>query len=156
MGYTGYSIEDIEDAILTTLQEDKTLAAYIKTFERMPWDNITELGKILKQYPAIVVTYKGGVDDNDIYSVCDHAGVFAVLCAHKNVRSPSAAANGPVSGEKGVYAMLGDVLSALNFSKIGLDISSCISKGVRAVGATQSLTIFSREFEIIWRFTHSA
>jgi phage gp37-like protein len=154
--YTGYSIEEIEDAIMSTLAADKTLAGYVKTFERMPWDRINELSNILKQYPAIVVVYKGGSDNNNIYSVCDHAGVFAVLCAHKNVRSPSAAASGPVSGEKGVYAMLGDVLSALNFSKIGLDIISCISIGVRAVGATQSLTIFSREFEIIWRFTHSA
>ena len=155
MSYTGYSIEDIEDAILKTLQDDATLAAYVKTFERMPWDNITELAKILKQYPAIVVTYKGGVDDNNIYSVCDHTGVFAILAANKNVRSPSAAARGPVDGEKGAYDMLTDVLSALNFSKLGLDIISCISKGVRLVGATESMTIFSREFEVIWRYVHS-
>jgi len=155
MAYTGYSIEEIEDAMVSTVQNDETLSGYIKIFERMPWDRIMDLEKILKQYPAIIVAYRGG-NDNNKYPVCDHAGVFAVLCAHKNVRSPSAAARGPVSGEKGVYDMLGDVFSALQFSNLGLSIISCISKGVRAVSATQSLTIFSREFEVTWRYTYSA
>lgn len=155
MTYTGYSIEEIEDAMVSTLQADETLAGYVKTFERIPWDRITELEKILKRYPAIIVAYAGGDDDNDIYNVCDHRGRFAVFCAHKNVRSPSAAARGPVSGEKGVYDMLEDVLSVLNYSNLGLDIIACISKRVRAVAATQSLTIFSREFEVTWRYDFS-
>jgi len=151
MSYTGYSIEEIEDAMVSTLENASSLS-YVKTFERMPWDRITELEKILKRFPSIVVAYAGGEDDNDNYNVCDHAGRFAVFCAHKNVRSPSAAARGPVSGEKGVYDMLEDVLSVLNYSKLGLDITSCVSKRVRAVAATPSLTIFSREFEVTWRY----
>lgn len=155
MTYSGYTIEQIEDGIVDTLKDDSTLAGYVKTFERMPWDRIADLEKILKRYPAIVVAYSGGQDNNDNYAVCDHAGTFAVLCAHKNVRSPSAAARGPVSGEKGVYDMLSDVLSCLNFSTLGLSIIRCKSVGVKAVAATPSITIFSREFEVTWRYTHS-
>ena len=154
MTYTGYTVEEIEDGIVETLEADSTLSGYVKTFERMPWDRIGELEKILKQYPAIVVAYAGGEDDTDNYNVCDHAGRFAVLCAHKSVRSPSAAARGPVEGEKGVFDMLGDVLSCLNFSGLGLDIIRCRSLRVRAVAATPSLTIFSREFEVTWRYTY--
>jgi len=156
MGYTGYSIESIEDAIVSTLSNNATLKAYVKTFERMPWDNLDELVKLLRQYPAIVVSYSGGDDDTGNFNVMDHSGRFAVMCAHKNVRSPSAAARGPVTGEKGVYDMLKDVLAALNFSTLGLTILLCRSLRVRRVAATKSLTIFSREFEVKWRMTYSA
>lgn len=156
MGYTGYSIEQIEDAIVSTLQADETLAGYVKTFERMPWENLDDLVKLLRQYPAIVVSYAGGDDDTGNFSVTDHAGRYAVMCAHKNVRSPSAAVRGPITGEKGVYDMLKDVHSAINFSKLGLDIIRCRSLRVRRVAATKTLTIFSREFEVTWRYTYSA
>ncbi|MBN2060703.1 MAG: DUF1834 family protein [Deltaproteobacteria bacterium] len=156
MGYTGYSIEQIEDAIVSALQADETLAGYVKTFERMPWENLDDLTKLLRQYPAIVVSYAGGDDDTGNMNVADHGGRFAVMCAHKNVRSPSAAATGPVTGEKGVYDMLKDVLSCLNFSSLGLNIIRCRSLRVRRVAATKALTIFSREFEVRWRYTYSA
>jgi phage gp37-like protein len=156
MGYTGYSVEEIEDALVSTLQANETLDGYVKTFEKMPWNRIADLKKYLKQYPAIIVAYRGGNDDTGNFSVMDHAGLFAVMCAHQNVRSPSAAASGPVSGEKGVYDMLNDVLNVLNFSKLGLDIIMCKAKGVRAVAATQSLTIFSRDFEVTWRYVYGA
>jgi phage gp37-like protein len=155
MGYTGYSIEEIEDAIVTKLSEDTTLKTYIKTFERMPWENLDDLEKLLRQYPAIVVSYAGGEDDTGSFSVLDHAGRFAVMCAHKNFRSSSAAARGLITGEKGVYDMLNDVLSALNFTNLGLDIISCRSLRIRRVAATNNLTIFSREFEIKWRYTYT-
>lgn len=152
MGYDGYSIEDIEDAIVATMQNDSALSAYVKTFKTMPWDRISELKNILKRYPAIVVAYRGGSDNNDNMAVSDHAGLFAVLCANKNVRSPSAAARGITAGEKGVFDMLKDVLSALNFSTLGLDIIRCKTMGIRPVAATESLTIFSREVEVTWRY----
>ena len=155
MAYTGYSIEQIEDAVVNTLKVYPALKAYVKTFERMPWENLPDLENLLKRYPANIVSYGGGNDDNSSYSVMDHSGLFTVMCAHKNVRSPSAAARGTVSGEKGVYDMLKDVLNALNYSNLGLDIISCKSLKVRRVAASTKLTIFSREFEIKWRYTYS-
>ncbi len=155
MGYTGYSIEEIEDAIVSTLENDATLAGYVKTFSRLPWNMINELEKILKKYPALVVAYRGGTDNNDNYAVSDHAGLFAILCSNKNVRSPSAASRGITAGEKGIYDMLKDVLNALNFSTLGLDIIRCKTMGIRVISATDNLTIFSREVEVTWRYTNT-
>ena len=155
MGYTGYSIETIENAIVSALAADATLKTYVKTFERMPWENLEDLEKLLRQYPAIVVSYAGGEDDTENFSVMDHSGRFAVMCAHKNLRSPSAAARGLITGEKGVYDMLNDVLNCLNFSDLGLSIISCSSLSIRRVAATNNLTIFSREFDVKWRYTYT-
>ena len=153
MTYTGYDIEDIEDAMVSTLSADETLSAYVRTFERMPWEDIEALEKLLKNYPAIVVAYRGGDDDNSSYGVCDQVGKFAVLCAHKSVKSPSTAARGRGTA-KGVYAMLKDVLKCLNYSNLGLDIISCLSSGVRVVAVSTTLTVFAREFTVTWRLTY--
>jgi phage gp37-like protein len=153
MSYTGYTVEDIEDAIIATLKADATLAAYVRTFERMPWENIAELERLLKNYPAIVVAYQGGADDNDTYGVCGQGARFSLLCANQSVRAISSAAR--LAGmTNGVYGMLKDVLECLNFSSLGLDIISCISTGVRVVAVTPSLTIFSRDFTVTWRLVY--
>jgi len=152
-GYSGYSIEEIEDAIVETLEASAWLN-YVKTIERMPWDRINDLEKILTRYPAIVVAYQGGADNNDNYAVCDHRGQFAIMCAHKNVRSPSAAARGITAAETGVFVMLNDVLRALNFSSLGLDIIACKTIGIRPIAATESMTVFSRDVEVTWRMTY--
>ena len=155
MVYTGYTVEAIEDAIVTTLQNDATLSAYVKTFDRLPWDRVDELEKLVKQYPALLVAYAGGTDDSGNYGVSDHSGKFAVWCCGRNLRSPSAAARGPVSGEKGVYDLLDDVISCLHFSNLGLNINLCRSVRVLPLAASPRVSIFSREFEVIWRLTYS-
>lgn len=155
MSYTGYTVEEIEDAIIATLRADATLAAYVRTFERMPWDNIESLEKLLKNYPAIVVAYQGGADDNGMYGVCDQEGRFSILCANKSVRAISSAARGAV-GAVGVYGMLKDVLAAVNYSSLGLDIFSCTIAGVRIIAVTPTLSVFARDIVVTWRLFHGA
>jgi phage gp37-like protein len=155
MGYTGYSIEEIEDALVSTLKNDTTLSAYVKIFDRLPWERATEAEKLVKQYPALLVAYAGGKDDTDNFNVCDHMGRFAVWCAARNLRTPSAALTGPETGEKGVYDLLKDVLSCLNYSNLGLDISYCKAVRVLALAASPRVAIFSREFEVSWRYSYA-
>ena len=153
LAYRGYSIEEIEDAIVAALEASARLN-YVKTVERMPWDRINDLERFLARYPAIVVAYQGGTDNNDNYAVSDHRGEFSILCAHKNVRSPSAAARGITTAEKGVFDMLKDVTNALNFSSLGLDIIACKTLGIRPIAATESMTVFSRDIEVTWRMVY--
>jgi phage gp37-like protein len=155
MSYNGYTIEEIEDAIISTLKADATLSDYVKVFDHLPWGRADEAEKLVKQYPAVLVAYAGGSDDSKNLNVDDHAGRFAVWCCARNLRSPSAAARGPVSGEKGVYDLLKDVLSCLHFSKLGLDIISCISVRVLPLAASPRVAIFSREFEVKWRYMYA-
>lgn len=156
MSYTGYSIEEIEDAIVSTLANDTTLKGYVKVFDRLPWERATEVEKLVKQYPALLVAYAGGTDETDNFNVCDHIGRFAVWCAARNLRGPSAALRGPESGEKGVYDLLKDVLSCLNYSNLGKNIGYCKSVRTLALAASPRVAIFSREFEISWRHSYSA
>lgn len=156
MSYAGYTVEQIEDAIITTLSGDATLAEYVKTFDRLPWERGDEVEKLVRQYPALLVAYAGGDDDSDIYSVTDHRGRFAVWCCARNMRSSSAALRGPAGGEKGVYDLLKDVLSCLQFSTLGLTIHWCKSVRVVPLAASPRVAIFSREFEVAWRYTYSA
>jgi len=158
MGYTGYTVEEIEDAVITTLSGNETLAGYVRTFERLPWQRADEVERLVKQYPALLVTYAGGLDDTGNFNVCDHRGKFAVWCCGRNLRSPSAAARGPVTGEKGVYDLLADVLCCLNYSGLGLtspEIILCKSVRVLPLAASPRIAIFSREFEVRWRYMYS-
>jgi len=151
MSYTGYSIEEIEDAIIATLKGDATLHNYVKTFDRLPWERADEAEKLVKLYPALLVAYTGGSDESKVTNTVDHTGKFSVWCSARNLRSPSAAATGPVAGEKGVYDLLHDVLGCLHFSNLGLDIFWCRSLRVRPLAASPRITIFAREFEVRWR-----
>ncbi len=154
MSYTGHTIEDIEDAVIDTLKTDTTLSRYVRVFDHLPWDKLDELGKLVTQYPALLVAYSGGNDDNRNITVTDHTGRFIVLCCTQNLRSSSAAARSE-DGREGVYDLLKDVFSCLHYSDLGLSIISCESKDVRALAASAGLAIFSREFEIKWRFTQN-
>ena len=155
MAYGGYTIEEVEDAILATLSADATLSGYVRTFDRLPWERAGEIGRLVKRYPAVLVAYAGGEDSSGNFGVCDHAGRFVVWCAARNLRSPGAAAAGVTASEKGVYEMLDDVLSALHFSGLGIDVISCVSRRVVPLAASPGVTIFSREFEITWRLTYA-
>gem|GEM_PF-305432 len=151
MAYSGYTIEQIEDAIVAALEADGTLSGYVKTFDRLPWERSDEVEKLIRRYPALLVTYAGGDDDNAVNAVCDHRGRFSVWCCAKNLRSPSAAARGPVSGEKGVYDLIHDTLSCLNFVDLGTSILSCTGAKVQPLAASPRVTVFACEFEVVWR-----
>lgn len=155
MSYTGYTVEEIEQAILDTLKADPTLIDYVRTFDYLLWERADEMERQVKNYPALLVAYMGGSDEGSVYSVLDHAGRFVVCCCARNLRGPTAAAHGSEQGEIGVYDLLNDVLSCLQFSELGLEIISCQSVRIIPLAATASLAIFGREFEVRWRLSQS-
>ena len=156
MSYSGHTVEDIEDAIVSTLKADTILDNYVRTIDRLPWERADELDKLVKLYPALLVAYAGGKDDSSTSDIVYHVGRFVVLCCAKNLRSPSAALRGPESGEKGVYDLLQDVMNCLHLSTLGgLNILLCESVRVVPLAASTRLSIFSREFEITWGLLES-
>jgi len=150
MAYSGYSIGEIEAAVLETLQADPTLASYVRTFDRLPWERVDELKKLVKLYPGVLVAYAGGDDEDNVAGATDHAGRFVVLCCARNLRSAAAALSGE-GGEKSIYDLLEDVFGCLQHSTLGIEIDDCRSLRVTPLVASPEIVIFSREFEIEWR-----
>lgn len=152
MSLSGYRIEQIEDAILDVLKADPALAAYVKTFDRLPWDRADEIEKLVLNYPAVLAAFVGQDDDSGKSDALFQTGTFAVWCCARNLRSPSAASRGEVAGEAGAYDLLDDVANALHHSGLGLDATllDCRSIRVEPLAATARLVVFSREFEVEW------
>jgi phage gp37-like protein len=152
MALFGYRIEQIEDAILDALKADSTLAAYVRTFDRLPWDRADEIDKLVLNYPAVLVAYVGQTDDSGASDALFQTGTFAVWCCARNLRSPSAASRGEVAGEAGAYDLLDDVAHALHHSGLGLDdtVLDCRSMRVEPLAASARMVVFSRELEIEW------
>jgi len=151
MALSGYTIEQIEDAIIETLAHDPTLASYVRTFDRLPWDRADELEKLVLQYPALLVAYMGQTDDSGMSDALFQTGIFAVWCCARNLRSPSSASRS-IQGEAGAYDLLDDVASCLHHSGLGLDATMLICRSVRVepLAASPRMVIFSREFEVEW------
>lgn len=143
---TGYTVTDVENAIISTLKNDATIAAYVRTVDRMPIEDNKMAQKLILKYPAILVIYAGGTDNLTLYPTLDHTAKFSIWCVDKSVREISAAS-------VGVYKMLNDILNALHDKDFGLDnIINSISTGVSFIDADEKITIFSREFDVTWRY----
>ena len=141
---TGYTVTEIEDAIINTIKASSDMN-YIKTVDRMPLEDKNLAQKLIFKYPAVLVIYTGGIDSLTVYPTIDHTGKFSIWCADKSVRRVSAAS-------VGVYQMLNDLLDVLHGSDLGLNIQDCISTGTSFIDADEKITIFSRDFDIIWRY----
>ncbi len=157
MSYIGYTIKQIEDAIIATLKANTALALYVKVFENIPWNSTAEVEKRLSVYPSVLVGYAGGEDDTGLTAVVDHSGRFSVWCSDINLRSLSSITKGD-GNAPGVYTLLHDVFSCLHFSGLGLSspgIISCIGSRVSVLAALEGVAIFSREFIVKWRMSES-
>ena len=82
----GYSITDIEDAIISTLKNDVNIKQYVRSVDRMPLENKALIKKLIFNYPAMIAMYIGGTDNSSIYPMVDHTGNFAIWCIDKSVR----------------------------------------------------------------------
>ena len=142
---TGYTITQVEDAIINTII-GSTQMDYVRTVERLPLENRKLAQKLILRYPAVLVIYTGGTDQSIVYSELDHRARFSIWCADKNVKKVSAAS-------VGVYQMLNDLLDVLHNSNLGLEnVQDCISTGTSFIDADEKMTIFSRDFDIIWKY----
>lgn len=142
---TGYTVTQIEDAVITVLKNDVNISTYIKTVDRMPVENKILVNKLIFQYPAILVIYAGGTDNTEIYPVITHTGKFTLWCVDKSTRKIS-------SASVGVYQMLNDVQSALFGNKLGLNIIDTMVNGSNFINAEEKITIYAKDFDIIWRY----
>jgi phage gp37-like protein len=146
-----YSVSEIEDAILATLQSDGTLSSYVRLFT--PINLLTEksIKEIITATPAIGVMSAGGNYDYRMSNLTQDTGIFTILCINKNLRTKVASLHGSEDGEKGAWSMLEDCRLALVDSKLGLSIIDCLPIRRRIVLATETWAIVSLEVEIKWR-----
>lgn len=108
------SLSSVEDAILTRLQEDASIATYVAwlgTFQK----SLEDARKAARQMktPAIGVCYIGGDDEPGGMFRFRHTARFQVTVASRNLRNPRASAIGRPAAEVGIYQMIEDVRDAL-------------------------------------------
>lgn len=145
-----YTINTIEDAILSILQADTTLASYVNTFTPVNSLDEASLKEIIIRSPAIGVISTSGNYSYAMSNVQLETGLFIVLCVNKNLRSPIASLHGSTT-DKGAWDMVEDCRKVLVDAELGLNIIDCLPLARRLLNATSTWAITSLELEVKWR-----
>lgn len=147
-----HTVTEIEDAILTTLQEGCKIAGYVKTFTHIPSLDQATLERIFRLMPAIGVISDEGVYDYSIGSRQQETGSFAILCFNKNMRSPAASSHGITAREHGVWDMIEDCRRIiLPGALTGVTIIDCIARRRKLLYAGEKGAAAALEVEVKWR-----
>jgi hypothetical protein len=147
-----YRVDEVEDAILSTLKADPGLAAFVRAFSALPGMDEKTLGWLFSLFPAVGVMALHASYDYAMSGVQDETGVFAVLCINRNLRSPVSALRGESALEKGVWDMIEDCRRVLFASpSLGLPAAQCLVTGRRLVCAGDNFSAACLETEVRWR-----
>ncbi|MCE5335253.1 MAG: DUF1834 family protein [Desulfobacteraceae bacterium] len=148
-----YRVDEIEDAILATLQADATLSGYVRQFLVMPSLDEERLKTLLTQFPAIGVIAQSGDYSYAMSAAQDETGTFAILCFNRNLRSPVAALRSGAGGEKGIWEIVEDCRRAILANPaLGLTGVDCLGKRRQLIFAGESFATASLEVEARWRY----
>ncbi len=140
-----YTINQVEDGILTALRNDVPLKAVcrkIDTYAGPPAPQSVEdfLAGVLP--PACLVYYLGSeYEDNATTRI----QTFSILVITRNLRGGAAARKG-VTGETGAYEMIEMVKAALKRNMLGLDIAPLRPVREVLVAAEAQVAIYGIEF----------
>lgn len=148
-----YTVTQIEDAILETLADDPTLAAYVKTFEPLPSTDAKDIRNILGRAPAIGTMPGPGAFGDEMTGRMDETGTFIVLAFNKNLRKITASLRGDDS-DPGCWDMIDDARRVLKDTNLGLSIIDCTPKSRDLLFANKEGAACALRLEIKWR--HSA
>lgn len=147
-----YRVDEIEDAILATLQADETLAGYVKAFIPVPSLDPDDLEKIIRQFPTIGVISPRGSYDYSISNVQDEDGLFSVLCFNRNLRSPVAAMRGGAAGEKGLWHLVDDCRAAFKSGPLATIDALATPLRRQLLFAGSKWAAASLEVQVRWRY----
>lgn len=148
-----YTIAEIEDGIITTLQADADLNAWCRKIETLAVDLEREIEKLTLIYPACYVAYlEGRYGADSMTTAQDKTGTFAVIALTQNLRGNVSARHGDIGGT-GAYEVLDKIRKTLTYSTLGgLNILRCIPTREVQILNTSRLAAYAIEFEIDWRF----
>lgn len=148
-----YSITDIEDAILTTLQAVTALDG-VRTWKVFADTRESTWKSLILRYPAIGVVSTRATYDHSMPTVQDEHARFLVICIARNLRSPSNALRGDDAGELGVWDMVDAVRAALFGSTLGgLDLIDCLPIKRELMMSGSDWAAASVEVAVTWRHT---
>lgn len=149
-----YTIGEIEDGLLTTLQTSP-MAAYCRTFETLGWEQLAAKKAILT--PACFAVFTDGALSDLVGGSQDiNPARFVVLVVSRNLRGDRAQRRGgPGPTEVGAYEMLDHVRAALHNSDLGLNLLSCSVRGFSRIELGEqfaTMAAYGAAVDIAWRY----
>ena len=132
-------IDDIEAAIVSTVQSDRTIASYVprrqvQTLEARGVD--FESGQIIVVPPAVLILYLGGNYEgkNITQTVYEAREPFLLLAVVENLRGAAEAKRGGVGQERGAYELIEDLKTLVAGKRL------TVATGVDVLLALQNVT----------------
>lgn len=149
-----YTIGEIEDGLLTTLQAS-AMGAYCQTFETLGAEELA--AKQIIRTPAVFAVFNegalsdlaGGAQDMD-------PARFVIIVVSRNLRGDQAQRRGgPGPTEVGTYEMMEHVRKALHNSDLGLNIEGCSVRGFSRIELGKQFAAFAAygaAVDVTWRY----
>lgn len=147
----GYSITEIEDAIIAELRAS-TMGSYctkIDTFQLEGADVEEQIRLFAKSLPCALVVYKGA-DYKNLQAVSDRVMTFSILVAAQSLRGRGAARRGTV----GSYQMLDDLRKTLSTKTLSLNIDPLLPEKEEAEVNSELFSAYSLSFRTKARYTY--
>jgi len=147
-----YRVDEIENALLDTLAQAPALY-YLRAVIILPSLDRPSLEQEAWRGPAAGVIAVSGRYSDDMASVSDEAGLFAVVALNRNLRTPAAALASAAAGETGCWDIIADARAVLHDNQLGLDIFNCRPLRRYLLFAGDKGAACVLELEITWRHT---
>jgi phage gp37-like protein len=147
----GYTITQIEDAIIATLKAS-AMNAYCKKIDsyQIEGGDLEEQIRLFSlQLPCVLVVYAGGDYSHPPGKRQEREMKFSLLACAQSLRG----AGEPRRGTVGTYKILDDLRSILTGSRVGLDIDMLFPEKEEAEINTKSFSAYSITFGTKCRFT---
>ncbi len=147
----GYTITEIEDAIIATLKASAmgTYCKKIDSFQMEGGDIEEQIRLFSLNLPCVLVVYSGGPLSHSISGVQDHEMTFSILLCSQSLRG---AGDPRRSATVGTYKMIDDLRSILTGNKCGLDIAELLPQRVAAEINAKTFSAYSMEFRTSARY----
>lgn len=140
---TGYSIIDIEDAVLVALQAQ--MSSYVKTIESYQGELTGDFPEPGRRLPATLVMLKGSRSEKTTSHSYDLYLIFAIVVIDRNLRGNVAGRR----GNTGIYRMLEDVRLALWDHDLGLEINPFILLKEEALVNNREIAAFGADYQTV-------
>jgi hypothetical protein len=148
----GYTITEIEDAVIDTLRSSSDMGAYCKkidSFQIESGDLEEQIRLFAGQLPCALIVASGGRFVHHPNRQQDEEITFSILVCAQSTRGSGEARRATV----GTYRMLDDLRSQLSGKQCGLTIDPLMPGDWRAEVNTKMFSAYSIDFKTKCRFT---